>query len=124
MIVYTSNFVDRTIVAILGQAIKVDMKISDAQLGLLGGIAFAVLYTTLGIPIARLAERHNRVTIISICLTSFPTVVSGICAVLGATGAAGRRLIPKMIAARAISAGIISARQDRHHGLAPRAVTD
>lgn len=79
MIVYTSNFVDRTIVAILGQAIKVDMKISDAQLGLLGGIAFAVLYTTLGIPIARLAERHNRVTIISICLT----IWSGMTALCG-----------------------------------------
>jgi predicted MFS family arabinose efflux permease len=79
MIVYTSNFVDRTIVSILGQAIKVDMKISDAQLGLLGGIAFALLYTTLGIPIARLAERHNRVTIISICLT----IWSGMTALCG-----------------------------------------
>lgn len=66
--VYTSNFIDRTIVGILGQAIKVDLQITDTQLGLLQGFAFAVLYTTLGIPIARIAERRNRVAIISICL--------------------------------------------------------
>ncbi|HEY2051921.1 MAG TPA: MFS transporter [Caulobacteraceae bacterium] len=62
---YTMNFVDRTIVGIIGQAIKVDLKITDTQLGLLGGMAFAILYTVLGIPIARAAERFNRVTIIS-----------------------------------------------------------
>jgi predicted MFS family arabinose efflux permease len=62
---YTFNFIDRTIVAIIGQAIKVDLKITDTQLGLLGGMAFAVLYTVLGLPLARLAERFNRVSIIS-----------------------------------------------------------
>lgn len=66
--VYTSNFIDRTIIGILGQAIKVDLQLNDTQLGLLQGFAFAVLYTTLGIPIARFAERRNRVAIISICL--------------------------------------------------------
>ncbi len=79
MLVYTSNFVDRTILTILGQAIKIDMKISDAEIGLLGGIAFALLYTILGIPIARLAERYNRVVIISVCLAiwSAMTALSG-----------------------------------------------
>src|SRR5580700_357053 len=80
MLVYTSNFIDRTIVGTLGQAIKVDMKLSDAQLGLLGGFAFAFLYTILGIPIARLAEKRSRVTIISVCLA----IWSGMTALCGA----------------------------------------
>jgi hypothetical protein len=45
---YTLNFVDRTIISTIGQAIKIDLKLSDAQLGILGGLAFALLYTTLG----------------------------------------------------------------------------
>src|SRR5215469_10061808 len=65
---YTLNFIDRTIVGVLGQAIKVDLNLSDTQLGLLGGLAFAILYTLLGVPIARLAERWNRVSIISISI--------------------------------------------------------
>ena len=62
---YTFNFIDRTIISTIGQAIKVDLKITDTQLGLLGGLYFALLYTLLGIPIARFAERFNRVNIIS-----------------------------------------------------------
>lgn len=68
LLIYTSNFIDRTILATLGQAIKVDLNISDAQLGLLQGLAFALFYTALGIPLARLSERVNRVSLISICL--------------------------------------------------------
>ena len=65
---YTFNFIDRTIISTIGQAIKVDLKLSDQQLGWLGGLSFALLYTTLGIPIARLAERSSRVNIISIAI--------------------------------------------------------
>jgi len=65
VIAYTLNFLDRTIIGTIGQAIKEDLRISDTQLGLLGGLYFALLYTLLGIPIARLAERFNRVSIIS-----------------------------------------------------------
>ena len=68
LLAYTFNFIDRTIVATIGQAIKVDLKITDTQLGLLGGLSFAVLYTLLGVPIARLAERWNRVSIVSLAL--------------------------------------------------------
>jgi MFS family permease len=68
VLAYTFNFIDRTIVATIGQAIKVDLKLTDTQLGLLGGLAFAILYTTLGIPIARLAERTSRVNIIAIAI--------------------------------------------------------
>ena len=79
MFIYTSNFIDRTILATLGQAIKLDLKLSDAQLGLLQGIAFALFYTVLGIPIARLAERLNRVNILTVCLVvwSGMTALSG-----------------------------------------------
>lgn len=65
VVAYTLNFLDRTIIGTIGQAIKEDLRISDTQLGLLGGLYFALLYTFLGIPIARLAERFNRVSIIS-----------------------------------------------------------
>ncbi|MEL7489055.1 MAG: MFS transporter, partial [Pseudomonadota bacterium] len=66
--VYTFNFVDRQIMGILAEDIKTDLGLSDSQLGILIGFAFAVLYTTLGIPIARIADRANRVTIISLSL--------------------------------------------------------
>ena len=65
VVAYTLNFIDRTIIATLGQPIKDALKITDAQLGLLGGLYFALLYTFLGIPIARLAERFSRVNIIT-----------------------------------------------------------
>jgi predicted MFS family arabinose efflux permease len=68
LLVNTFNFIDRTIVATLGQAIKVDLRITDAQLGLIQGLAFALFYTLLGLPLARLSERYNRVTIVAVCL--------------------------------------------------------
>jgi MFS family permease len=68
LLTYTFNFIDRTIIATIGQAIKIDLKITDGQLGLLGGLYFALLYTILGIPIARLAERYSRVKIITVAL--------------------------------------------------------
>ncbi|MGY8635382.1 MFS transporter [Bradyrhizobium sp. 14AA] len=77
---YTFNFIDRQIISIIGQAIKVDLKLSDTQLGLLGGLYFALLYTVLGLPIARWAERGNRVTIITLALITW----SGFTALCGA----------------------------------------
>jgi len=79
-IAYTLNFVDRTIVASIGQAIKADLKITDTQLGLLGGLYFALLYTFLGLPLARFAERWSRVNIISAAVF----VWSGFTALCGA----------------------------------------
>ena len=80
-LVYTFNFIDRQIIAILSPAIKADLGLADWQLGILKGFAFAVLYTTLGIPIARLADRANRVTIISVSLALWSgfTAISGAC---------------------------------------------
>lgn len=61
----TLAFIDRTILNTVGQAIKDDLRITDLQLGLLGGAAFALLYGVLAVPVARLAERRSRVAIIS-----------------------------------------------------------
>lgn len=68
LIVYIFNFIDRTIVNILTEPIKLTFALEDWQMGLLGGPAFAVLYTFLGIPIARGAERFNRVIIIAVAV--------------------------------------------------------
>jgi MFS family permease len=65
---YAANFLDRQVINILGQSIKEDMGISDAQLGLLTGTAFGIFYSVLGLPIARLADRVNRVNLISAAL--------------------------------------------------------
>src|SRR5581483_3153756 len=66
---YTLNFIDRSIIGIIGQPMKESLRITDNQLGLLGGLAFALLYTILGVPIARLAERFSRVNIMAVCIT-------------------------------------------------------
>jgi MFS family permease len=79
VVVYVFNFIDRQILAILAPAIKVDLDLSDTQIGALSGVAFGIFYATLGIPIARLADKHSRVNIISICLViwSCMTALSG-----------------------------------------------
>jgi len=68
LVVYTFNFIDRVVIGIIGEPIKLEFGLTDLQLGLLGGTAFALLYTLLGIPIAFIAERMNRITILSICV--------------------------------------------------------
>ena len=60
LLVYTFNFLDRQILSILAQGVKADLHLTDTQLGLLGGLAFAVLYSTLAIPLALLADRTSR----------------------------------------------------------------
>ena len=58
--VYISNFVDRQVINVLAQYIIEDLSISDGQFGMLSGLAFAFIYTTLSIPIARWADLNNR----------------------------------------------------------------
>lgn len=60
------NYVDRLVLGLLLQDIKIDLALSDTQLGFLSGLAFAAFYSVMGIPIARWADRGNRVTIISL----------------------------------------------------------
>ena len=68
LVVYTFNFIDRVVIGIIQEPIKAEFGLTDFQLGLLGGPAFAILYTLLGIPIARFAERTNRITVLSVCV--------------------------------------------------------
>lgn len=79
LLVYIFNFIDRTIINILTEPIKASFGVEDWQMGLLGGPAFAILYTFLGIPIARLSERVNRVFIIAAAVGfwSLMTVLCG-----------------------------------------------
>ena len=80
MVIYVVNFVDRQVVAILAEPIKQDLGLADWQLGLMTGLAFAVLYTVLGVPIARVAERGDRPLIIAaaVAVWSGFTALSGL----------------------------------------------
>ena len=78
LVVYTFNFIDRQIIAILSPAIKADLGLSDTQLGLLKGSAFALFYSLASIPIARLADKKNRVTIISVSV-AFWSAMTALC---------------------------------------------
>jgi predicted MFS family arabinose efflux permease len=82
LLVYTFNFVDRQILGILAGPIKAELGLSDTQLGLLGGIAFAALYSTLGVPLALLADRTSRTWVI----TGSLAVWSGFTALCGLAG--------------------------------------
>ncbi len=80
VVVYTFNFIDRQIVGILAVPIKADLGLTDSQLGLMGGLAFALFYTGLGIPVAMLADRFSRTWIMTAALViwSGMTAASGL----------------------------------------------
>lgn len=82
LLVYTFNFLDRQILGILAGPIKADLGLSDTQLGALGGIAFALLYSTLAIPLALLADRTSRTWVITVSLA----IWSGFTALCGVAG--------------------------------------
>src|ERR1700738_121309 len=69
------NLADRLGMAAVSQAIKVDLRFTDAQMGLIQGLGFAILYTLLGLPIARLAEHANRTRIIDGSLALLGVIV-------------------------------------------------
>jgi MFS family permease len=77
LLVYTLNFVDRIILGILVPPIKAELHLSDTELGLLGGTAFALFYTALGVPIGWLADRFNRVWIIAASLALWSAFSAG-----------------------------------------------
>lgn len=70
-LVYGFNFIDRQIMGILAPFIQKDLGLTNTELGLLIGLAFAVFYTFVAIPIAWLADRFNRVNILSIALATW-----------------------------------------------------
>jgi MFS family permease len=79
-LVYVFNFIDRQLLVILQEAIKKELSLSDTQLGLLSGLTFALFYVTMGIPIARMADKGNRrnIVAISLGLWSLMTALSGL----------------------------------------------
>ena len=79
-VAYTFSFLDRQILSILFEPIKLEMGLSDTELGFLGGLAFALFYATLGIPIAMWADRGVRTRIItgSLVIFSAMTAVCGL----------------------------------------------
>ena len=92
MLVYMLNFLDRQIVNILAEPIKREFRLHDWQLGVMTGLAFAIFYATLGLPIARLAERANRVWIIGAAIT----VWSGCTALCGLAGSYLQLLVARI----------------------------
>lgn len=79
-LVYVVNMADRTLLSILLEPIKLELGVSDTAMGFLSGFAFAVFYTTAGIPIARLADRASRRNIIAVGLVAWSllTAASGL----------------------------------------------
>ncbi len=80
LLTYMSSYIDRSVLGILQEPIKKELLLADWQLGILSGPSFATLYALLGLPIARLAERFNRGSIIALCLVvwSAMTMLCGI----------------------------------------------
>lgn len=91
-IVYAFNFIDRQILVILQEPIKADMGLSDAQLGLLSGFTFALVYVIAGIPIAYWADWGNRRNIVALALT----VWSGMTAISGFAQNYGQLLLARI----------------------------
>jgi MFS family permease len=81
-IILTFNYLDRVALGLVFQDIKVDLQLSDTQLGFLGGISFALFYSLMGIPIARWADRANRVVIIAATAALWSVAVA-LCGVAG-----------------------------------------
>ena len=80
--IFTVNFIDRTIIAVVGESIRRDLQLSDLQLGMMGGLAFSLFYAVLGIPLARLAERFNRVRLIA-TVTVLWSIMTALCGAAG-----------------------------------------
>jgi len=76
VVVYIFNFIDRQIIGILAVPIQAELGLSDTQLSLMGGLAFALFYTALGIPIAWLADRSNRTWIMTIALVTWSAMTA------------------------------------------------
>jgi MFS family permease len=78
LLVYILNFVDRGLLSVVARPLKAEIHMSDTAWGLLTGFGFALLYTVVGIPIAQLSERKNRVWIMAACLALW-SVMTALC---------------------------------------------
>jgi predicted MFS family arabinose efflux permease len=79
------NFADRAVLSVLAQPIKEDLKLTDSELGILQGLAFAILYSVLGLPIGWLAERFSRKNLLSICVGLW-SLMTAACGMAGSFG--------------------------------------
>jgi predicted MFS family arabinose efflux permease len=86
LLAYIFNFLDRQILGILAGSIMADLKLNDAQFGAIGGLAFALLYSVLGVPLAMLADRTSRSRVIAGALA----VWSGFTALCGTATSFGQ----------------------------------
>lgn len=85
MICYTLSFIDRQILSLLVAPIKQDLGISDARIGLLQGLAFAVFYTLLGLPLGRIADRRSRRNLIAVGVF-FWSLMTAVCSFASSFG--------------------------------------
>jgi predicted MFS family arabinose efflux permease len=90
--VYVINFVDRQILAVLIEPIKAELGLSDTDMGLLSGLAFAIFYVSFGIPIARLADRYSRRNIIAVAMAAW-SIMTAVC---GAAASFGQLLAARI----------------------------
>lgn len=79
---YVLNFVDRQVMTILLEPIKAEFGASDTQMGLISGLAFALFYATLGVPVARLADRWSRRNVLAISMATW-SAVTAVCGMAG-----------------------------------------
>ena len=81
----TLNFLDRQVINILAEPIKIEFRLSDAELGALTGLAFAAFHAALGLPVARLADRWDRAFVVagSTIVWSLATIASGLTTTFG-----------------------------------------
>jgi MFS family permease len=96
-LVYVFNFIDRQILVILQESIKKELHLSDTQLALLSGFSFAIFYVTLGIPIARLADRTNRRNTVAVSL--------GLGSIMTATCGLARNFVQLLLARIGVGVG-------------------
>lgn len=78
LLAYIFNFLDRQILGILAQPIKADLHLTDTEFGAIGGLAFAMLYSALGVPLAYLADRTSRSGVVAASLALW-SVFTGLC---------------------------------------------
>ena len=78
LVAYIFNFLDRQILGILAQPIKAELNLTDAEFGAIGGLAFALLYSVLGLPLAYLADRTSRSAVVAASVAVW-SVFTGLC---------------------------------------------
>ncbi|MBU1289460.1 MAG: MFS transporter, partial [Alphaproteobacteria bacterium] len=78
MLIYTLNFIDRTLISVVAQPIINTFSLNDTQWGLLSGPPFALFYALMGIPIAMWADRSNRVMVIALCVIVW-SIMTALC---------------------------------------------